>query len=291
MSNMSDFTAGLLTNEDILAVSEFGIRPHMLHSKLSYKGVKLTLSKCDSNSTFQSWIATVSDSAIDAIRLHVTYADVDICMRLMVWHAEQGDCDSKQNNTGMDLYPCTTSHCDGHSNAWLLPSEGLAAPVLNAWSHHCLDGTAGKISTQPCVDKSEQQWVVTSNNGHTLLRNVALGRCLSFSGPPTPPPTPVPPPTPPAPTPAPAPGEDQPVWVTSMLGGSAYVAVFNKADEIASVTFQLEDVVSTPASHVAVRNVWTKHDVIIASDRVTVSVASHGVTFLHITDVSQNLVL
>merc|ERR1712079_537576 len=136
MSNMSDFTAGLLTNEDILAVSEFGIRPHMLHSKLSYKGVKLTLSKCDSNSTFQSWIATVSDSAIDAIRLHVTYADVDICMRLMVWHAEQGDCDSKQNNTGMDLYPCTTSHCDGHSNAWLLPSEGLAAPVLNAWSHH-----------------------------------------------------------------------------------------------------------------------------------------------------------
>jgi len=233
------------------------------------------LSDCNVSDTFQAWNATVSDPVINATRFHVNYQGVDICMRLMVWHEDKGDCDTKQENTGMDVFPCTTSHCGNHSNAWLLPTAGPGA-IHNAWSAHCLDaaldGTSSKITTQPCSGASNQEWTVVAGQGYTMLRN-GLGKCLSYS--------------------TPTPVDDQPVLVTDMPDG-AYASVFNMADSDVNVTLHLDDILTnvSSASETLVNDIWAEHVVqVSATGNFTVLVPSHGVVFLSVATNATQLVI
>lgn len=260
MSNMSNFTAELLTNKHILSVSENGTDPRLLSPQPSfgYQGIRMKLALCNNSDLFQLWnVSNVRGIKKEPPNLHITYNHTqEVCVRLMVWNQ---DCNAT-NNTKMDIYPCDTSHCDHGSNEWVLPHSG-EGNITNAWSHHCLTADEkGHISTQPCNLTSKlQKWSIFPSPS-VSIRNIGANQCLKYS--------------------VPIPVQNHLVWATAMPDG-AYVGLFNlEADKEVNMSLRLSDVVSGESCRVL--SVWTKDILSVYKGVVNVTVTSHGVQFLWI---------
>jgi len=273
VTNMSNDTKNILTNDEVIAVNQdkLGKQGHAVDSTFEavspLDAQNVIVDTCNPSDTTQQW--TVGTDSKIRVKSDGRCLDIDQCatdpngdnVSVFDCHADLS-MEFRYRRHTMDGRP--RIDCQGKNQLWTVSGSTISSQLNTSFSLDVYEGDDSSqynrnVQIYPYHNSANEAWTYDSNSGQ--IKNSGTGKCLALDK-----------------------GlASTQVWASELSNGAWALVLLNRGTAAASITATWASFGVASTKSFAVRDLWQHKDMGTFTDHYNATAKPHGVVMLKLT--------